>query len=117
MERYLEARRRTLVSRPRMIRKFLDGLARVLEGRASVTVFGGRAVADLETVEPRDLDVLTVVASDKDLYAIEELVYLLKPRGLPVDIIVAELDGLRNPIAWCMLSSRIVVVHDLLDVE
>ena len=113
MRRYLEARRRTLAERPRLIREFLEKLASTLAGRASIIVFGGRAIAGLDSNEPRDLDLLIVVRDDDDPASVEELAYRLKPRELPADIIVARLSELQCGIARLMLRSAVLVSDPL----
>ncbi len=116
MRRYLEARRRALRERPRIIREFLENLVSMLRNRASIVVFGGRAAAGLESDEPRDLDLLIVINDDDDPSEVEELVYRSKPRSLPVDIVVARRSELRNAIARQMLRAR-TVLCDPLNIE
>jgi len=116
LRRYLEARRRALAERPRVIREFLEELAQVLGDRASIIVFGGRAVVGIDSTEPRDLDLLIVISDNDDPGSIEELIYRLRPRDLPLDLIIARRSELQNSIAKQMLRTRIVV-HDPLHVE
>ena len=116
-KKYLEARRRALLERPRKAREFLEALKTALGTRASIIVFGGRALLGIEAAEPRDLDLLIVVRDDDDPEQVEELVYRLRPKGLPVDVIVARLSELlESSVARQMLEKRIVV-HDPLGVE
>ena len=116
MKKYLEARRRSLRERPRLFNQFLERLREALGDRASIRVFGGRARAGLETDEPRDYDILVVVASKQEVEEAEETVYKLKPRKLPVDVIVASKEQLENPLARQMLKDR-KTLHDPLNVE
>ncbi|MET1128619.1 MAG: nucleotidyltransferase domain-containing protein [Thermoproteota archaeon] len=116
LKRYLEARRRALSERPAVLKEFLEKLASALGDKASIMVFGGRAVHGIETTEPRDLDILVVVEDGEDPSTVEELAYSLKPKTLPVDIIVARKRELKSPVVREMLRHR-VVVHDPLNAE
>ncbi len=116
MRRYLEARRRALSERPRIIKDFLESLVFALRDRASIVVFGGRAATSLESDEPRDLDLLIVISDDDNPSEVEELVYQLKPRSLPVDIVVARRSELRSAIARQMLRAR-TILCDPLNIE
>lgn len=116
MKKYLEARRKALKERPRLFNRFLENLREALGDRASIIVFGGRARAGLEADEPRDYDILVVVASEQEVGEVEETVYRLKPKKLPVDVIVATKNQLQNPIARQMLRNR-KTLHDPLNVE
>ncbi len=112
--RYLRERRRLLSERPRVIKGFLDELSRALCSSSTVIVFGGRGSPDvLYTSEPRDLDLLIVTSLDKDY--VEKLVSSLKPKGLPVDLIVVSLEEYRSSMALVekMLSRSIVVCDGL----
>ncbi len=116
LRRYLEHRRRALSERPRILKEFLYNLVSVLGDRASIVVFGGRAVTGIESDEPRDLDLLIVVDDNDDPSQIEEIAYSLKPKNLPIDIVVARRSELRSPIARQMLRARIVI-HDPLHIK
>lgn len=112
----MEARRRSLEERPRLFREFVEELKRVLGDRASLILFGGRARAGVEAVEPRDYDLLVVVRDEGEAAEVEELVYRVKPRRLPVDILVATVEWLETPLARQMLQSH-VILHDPLNVK
>ncbi len=116
MKRYLEARRRTLAERPRLFKVFVERLTEALGEKASIIVFGGRVRTGLETVEPRDYDVLIVVGEGLEPKTVDELVDRLRPRGLPLDIIVARVTDIEcNPVVRRMLEES-VALHDPLRV-
>ncbi len=109
--RYLRERLRSIEARPSLFRRYIEELARHLGGRASVILFGGRARAGIDAVEPRDYDILLVVDEGVDPEYVEDTAYKLKPRGLPVDIVVVRRSELRDPVIQRMLSNHLVL-HD-----
>jgi hypothetical protein len=116
LRKYLEARRRSLGERPGAIREFLERLVAVLGNEASIIVFGGRALYGIDADEPRDVDLLVEVEDAEDPSRVEEIVYRLKPKRLPADIIVAWKSELRSAIARRMLEHA-VFVSDPLNVK
>jgi len=116
LRKYLESRRRALRERPKLFREFVEKLIEALGCRASIIVFGGRARVGLDSEEPRDYDVLVVLEDSDDVEQVEELVHRLRPRGVPMDIIVVKRSTLRSAIAKQMLKER-TVVHDPLGIE
>ncbi len=115
MRRYLEARRRSLLNRPKLFREYISRLVRLLGGRASIIVFGGRSLAGIDSPEPRDYDILVVVPDDADVQRVEDEAYSVRPRGLPVDIVVVRVSDLSDPVVRQMLENSIIV-HDPLGV-
>ncbi len=115
LKKYLESRRSALRERPKLFRKFIEKLIETLGSRASIIVFGGRARVGLDSDEPRDYDVLVVIKDNDDVEQIEELVHRLRPKGVPMDIIVVRKSELRSAIAKQMLRDRIVI-HDPLEI-
>jgi hypothetical protein len=79
-------------------------------------VFGSWALYSIDADEPRDVDLLVVVEDAEDPSRVEEIVYRLKPKRLPADIIVARKSELRNAIARRMLEHA-VFVSDPLNVK
>ena len=116
MKRFLEARRRSIVERPRIFQEYISALKKRLGDRASILVLGGRARVGIDAIEPRDYDVLIVARSGEDIEHLENLVHALRPRGLPVDIIVVKLDDLARPLVRKMLEHSLVL-HDPLGVR
>ncbi len=115
LRKYLESRKRVLRERPKLFREFIEKLIETLGSRASIIVFGGRARVGLDSDEPRDYDLLIVVNDDEDPERIEELVHELRPRGLPMDVIVVRRSMLSNAVVKQMLRDR-TVVHDPLEI-
>ena len=116
MGRYLEARRRNLKARPRLFNQFIEKLRETLGDQASIILFGGRATVGVDSDEPRDYDILVIVDNDRNVEQVEETVYKLKPKRLPVDVIIATKNQLKNPITSQMLKNR-KTLHDPLDIE
>ncbi len=116
MGRYLEARRRSLKARPRLFNQFIEKLRETLGDQASIILFGGRATVGVDSDEPRDYDILVIVDNDRNVEQVEETVYKLKPKRLPVDVIIATKNQLKNPITSQMLKNR-KTLHDPLDIE
>ncbi len=112
----MRRRRRSLAERPRLFASYLEALRNSLGDAASIILFGGRAAVGPWRDEPRDYDLAIVVPDDVDPEEVEELARRLRPRGLPVDIIVLRLSQLRDPLIRQMLSRRLVL-HDPLGVE
>ncbi len=115
MRRYLLGRRRSLEERPRLFHEFVERLVEAFGGRVAIIVFGGRARIGLEVVEPRDYDVLVVVGDEVDPGEAEEVVSRVRPRGLPLDVIVVRREELErpSPILARMLRDRVVVYDGL----
>jgi len=109
----LNARRKTLNERPKTIKEYLEKLGQALGSKATIIVFGGRAIHGLETNEARDLDILIVVDDTENPQDIEELAYKLKPKHLPADIILAKKNQAKNNITRQMLRHRIVISDPL----
>ncbi len=116
LRKYLESRRRVLRERSKLFKEFVEKLIETLGSRASIIVFGGRARTGLDSEEPRDYDVLVVIEDNDNVEQIEKLVHRLRPKGVPMDIIVVRKGELRSAIAKQMLRERIVI-HDPLEIE
>ncbi len=114
--KYYMYRRKTLEERPKLIKEFLERLVEAIGEYSTIVVFGGRGdPRTLYSSEPRDLDVLVITT--KPVEEVEEKIYKLKPRRLPVDIVVIDKEHFNreDPLFKQMLR-RHIVVHDRLGV-
>ncbi len=113
LREYLRVRKRMLEERPRLFREFVKRIIGELGSNVSLILFGGHARAGLDSVEPRDYDLLIVVKEAHEIERVEKIIYKLKPRGLPVDIIVVSLRDLDKTIIRQMLRHHIVLYDPL----
>ncbi|OYT46662.1 MAG: hypothetical protein DRO18_02045 [Thermoprotei archaeon] len=117
MKNFLRSRANSLRKRPYLIRKFLNELVCLLGHEATVIVFGGRGSLDtIYSSEPRDLDLMVIVKDN--VSKAEELIYNVKPRTLPADIIVLKLDTF-NPCKGVLrnMLKKHIIIHDGLGIK
>ncbi len=116
LRRLLRARVEALRRRPALFQEYIEMLANLLDDVACIIVFGGRARVGLDSVEPRDYDVL-IVASDRfSAEVLEVLAAATRPRGLPLDLLAVSIEDVAsNPLIAAMLREALVI-HDGLGV-
>ncbi len=115
---YLRFRTEVLRRRPEDLRKFLSNLAEGLGDKASIIVFGGRGSKEtLYSTEPRDLDLLIVV-KDMNTEDVDNYVRKLRPRGLPVDVLIIKYEKFNpcDPLISSMLR-KYLLIHDGLGID
>ncbi len=112
LKEYLRSRRKVLGERPEKIRVFLENIIREIGSVSTIIVFGGRGDPDkLFSNEPRDLDLLILTSDDKEV--VEEKIYSLRPRGLPLDVIVLNLKEYReNTKLIKEMIKKSIIIHD-----
>ena len=114
LKKYLKGRVKTLRDRPKLIKSILDSIVDTFGNHVTIIVFGGRGCAEkLYSSEPRDLDLLVI--TDLDEHSLTEKIIKIKPRTLPLDLIVVNVKSFnrRDPLTEKMLSKSIVVYDGL----
>ena len=93
-----------------LLREFVERVTRRL-GRCAVLLFGSRARGD--NLSYSDFDVAVVVEKVEDRISLIEELRSLKPRGLPLDLIVLEVVELEDPIVRRMLKDVRLFANNL----
>ena len=112
LKKYLKGRVKALRERPKLIKSILDSIVDTFGDHVTVIVIGGRGCAEkLYSSEPRDLDLLVI--TDLDEHSLTEKIIEIKPRTLPLNLIVVNVKSFnrRDPLTEKMLSQSIVI-HD-----
>ncbi len=92
-----------------MLEEYVGVLSRVYS-RSTVVLFGSRARG--ESLPYSDYDIMVVLEEVGDKLSEAMCVYSLKPRPLPVDVVVVGVDELGDPIIMRMLSRGCVIIYD-----
>lgn len=109
-QRLLKSRARRLSEGQRLLRRYVEVIAENYP-RSTVVLFGSRARGDELPYSDYDLAVILERVDDK-LSLVEEL-RRLKPRGLPLDLIVVQADELSDPLIKGMLSEYKILYDGL----
>ena len=80
--------------------------------RSAVVLFGSRARGDHKPYS--DFDLMVIVEEGYAAQALE-LATRLKPRALPVDLIVLQVDEIKEPLKAKMLRDGCIILYDNLD--
>ncbi|MEM0335843.1 MAG: nucleotidyltransferase domain-containing protein [Thermofilum sp.] len=113
LSEYLRWRAELLKRQNELLNEFVERVVERL-GKCAVLLFGSRARGNHLPYSDFDIAVVVEEAVDK-LSLIEEL-RALKPRGLPLDLVVFGREDLENPVVKKMLESAIVL-HDSLQLS
>ncbi len=109
-KKLLESRARKMKKEGELLREYAGRISsRHL--RSAVVLFGSRARGDYLPYSDYDVAVILEDVGDK-LAAIEEF-RRLKPRGLPLDLLVIRVDELSDPLVSKMLEGCIVLYDGL----
>ncbi|MEM1929361.1 MAG: nucleotidyltransferase domain-containing protein [Thermofilaceae archaeon] len=110
LSEYLRWRAELLKRQNELLDEFVKNVAERL-GRCAVLLFGSRARGNHLPYSDFDIAIVVEEAVDK-LSLIEEL-RALKPRGLPLDLIILEREDLKSPVVKKMLEGAIIVYDSL----
>ncbi|MEM2187512.1 MAG: nucleotidyltransferase domain-containing protein [Thermofilaceae archaeon] len=110
LSEYLRWRAELLKRQNELLDEFVKNVAERL-GRCAVLLFGSRAHGNHLPYSDFDIAIVVEEAVDK-LSLIEEL-RALKPRGLPLDLIIFEREDLKSPVVKKMLEGAIIVYDSL----
>ncbi|MEM4806118.1 MAG: nucleotidyltransferase domain-containing protein [Thermofilaceae archaeon] len=110
LSEYLRWRAELLKRQNELLDEFVKNVAERL-GRCAVLLFGSRARGNHLPYSDFDIAIVVEEAVDK-LSLIEEL-RALKPRGLPLDLIIFEREDLKSPVVKKMLEGAIIVYDSL----
>ena len=110
LSEYLRWRAELLKRQNELLDEFVKNVAERL-GKCAVLLFGSRARGNHLPYSDFDIAIVVEEAVDK-LSLIEEL-RALKPRGLPLDLIIFEREDLKSPVVKKMLEGAIIVYDSL----
>jgi len=110
-------RRRLLRARRERVRKWSELLALYVERvkslypRSQIVLFGSRARGD--ELPYSDFDIAVILDEPGDKLRLTEELRRLKPRGLPLDLLVLSFEELKDPLVACMLKGGRVLYDGL----
>jgi len=109
-KRFLKSRARKIKEEDRLLREYVKEIS----GRypkSAILLFGSRARGD--HLPYSDYDVAVVLEKIEDKLALIEELRRLKPRGLPLDLLVFQVDELSDPLISGMLKKCRVLYDGL----
>ncbi|MEM4430431.1 MAG: nucleotidyltransferase domain-containing protein [Thermofilaceae archaeon] len=110
LSEYLRWRAELLKRQNELLDEFVKNVAERL-GRCAVLLFGSRARGN--HIPYSDFDIAIVVEEAVDKLSLIEELRALKPRGLPLDLIIFEREDLKSPVVKKMLEGAIIVYDSL----
>ncbi|MEM1909188.1 MAG: nucleotidyltransferase domain-containing protein [Thermofilaceae archaeon] len=110
LSEYLRWRAELLKRQNELLDEFVKNVAERL-GRCAVLLFGSRARGN--HIPYSDFDIAIVVEEAVDKLSLIEELRALKPRGLPLDLIILEREDLKSPVVKKMLEGAIIVYDSL----
>ena len=96
--------------REELLAQFVESLAKT-EPRSTVVLFGSRAVG--RHAPHSDFDIAVILEQVGDAASIAEALRRLRPRGLPLDLVVLGIEDLADPIIRSMLKGCVVLYNGL----
>lgn len=108
--RLLRSRARKLRNERKVLHKYIEILSKNYP-RSTVVLFGSRARGD--ELPYSDYDLAVILDKVGDRISLVETLRRLKPRGLPLDLIVIQVDELSDPLTSTMLSGCTVLYDGL----
>ena len=111
--KFLRSRLRRVREEEALLKKYVRRITATFP-KCAVLLFGSRAKG--EHLPYSDYDLTVVLNEVKDKVSLIEILRRLKPRGLPLDLIVIEKEELSDPLIKKMLEGS-KTLHDGLNVS
>lgn len=88
--------------RHRLFESYVERIVGFFGGRVTLILFGSRARGD--EMLSSDYDLAVVVEGEVDVLGLTEILVKMRPRGLPVDVVVFQKEELGDPLVTRMLT-------------
>ena len=95
----------------RLFKDYTRTLVRLFNGEVTLVLFGSRAEGVHR--ESSDFDLAVILPLVTDPLELTCKLYQLRPRGLPIDLLVLDVSELEDPIVKKMLTKSIVIYDGL----
>ncbi len=109
-KKLLKSRARKIRERRKLLYSYVDNISSSYP-KSTIVLFGSRARGDF--LPYSDYDIAVILEKIEDKFAAIEKLRRIKPLGLPLDLLVIQVDELSDPLVSKMLEKSIVLYDGL----